>query len=243
MATQAAQKPIEKIECGDEVLCADPETGEYAYRTVTRTFVNQTEELTTVAVNGEQIESTPTHPYYVEGKGWVEASALHEGQTVWLADGTKTTVEAVSSRTLQEPVTVYNFEVEDFHTYFVGDCGVLVHNKCTNPGGRTGSLSHKNLINAEQQELNNAGIQTKAEVAVPPTTPTSGLQGYRFSDFAQYDSSGSVSIYHQVGITTKSGLPIQRESLAIMDIVTRTGKSVVFHSYNNPTLPPLVYMP
>ncbi len=82
MATQAAQKPIEKIECGDEVLCADPETGEYAYRTVTRTFVNQTEELTTVAVNGEQIESTPTHPYYVEGKGWVKASALHEGQTV-----------------------------------------------------------------------------------------------------------------------------------------------------------------
>ena len=120
------------------MLCADPQTGEYTYRTVARTFVNQTEESTTVTVNGEQITGTPTHPYYVEGKGWVEASALHEGQTVWLADGTKATVEAISSYTLQEPVTVYNFEVEDFHTYFVGDCGVLVHNVCNGTYGSQG---------------------------------------------------------------------------------------------------------
>ena len=25
---------------------------------------------------------------------------------------------------------MYNFEVEDFHTYYVGDSGVLVHNMC-----------------------------------------------------------------------------------------------------------------
>ena len=28
----------------------------------------------------------------------------------------------------EEPVKVYNFEVEDFHTYHVGRLGVLVHN-------------------------------------------------------------------------------------------------------------------
>ena len=28
----------------------------------------------------------------------------------------------------EEPVSVYNFQVEDFHTYFVGDCAVWVHN-------------------------------------------------------------------------------------------------------------------
>ena len=27
-----------------------------------------------------------------------------------------------------EPVDVYNFQVEDYHTYFVGDCKVWVHN-------------------------------------------------------------------------------------------------------------------
>ena len=29
---------------------------------------------------------------------------------------------------LDEPVDVYNFHVEDYHTYFVGDCAVWVHN-------------------------------------------------------------------------------------------------------------------
>ena len=29
-----------------------------------------------------------------------------------------------------EPATVYNFQVEDYHTYYVGK-GILVHNTCT----------------------------------------------------------------------------------------------------------------
>ena len=48
--------------------------------------------------------------------------------TIWFANGTKGTVEDISNEGLEEPVTVYNFEVKDFHTYFVGECGVLVHN-------------------------------------------------------------------------------------------------------------------
>ena len=31
---------------------------------------------------------------------------------------------------LSEPQTTYNFEVEDFHTYYVGENEVLTHNKC-----------------------------------------------------------------------------------------------------------------
>ena len=37
-----------------------------------------------------------------------------------------------------ESVSVYNFQVEDYHTYFVGECAVWVHNKCKttqNPDG------------------------------------------------------------------------------------------------------------
>jgi len=31
---------------------------------------------------------------------------------------------------LETPVTVYNFEVEGFHTYHVGEHSLLVHNSC-----------------------------------------------------------------------------------------------------------------
>ena len=89
--------------------------------------------MTIENAEGEQetIDSTPEHPFYVEGLGWVEASSLHAGMTIWFANGTKGTVEDISNEGLEEPVTVYNFEVTDFHTYFVGECGVLVHNTCT----------------------------------------------------------------------------------------------------------------
>ena len=135
ITTISGLRAIESIQAGDVVLAANEETGEVAYKEVVRTFVNTTDEITHVTVEnaeGEQetIDSTPEHPFYVEGLGWVEASALHPGMTIWFANGTKGTVEDISNEGLEEPVTVYNFEVKDFHTYFVGECGVLVHNAC-----------------------------------------------------------------------------------------------------------------
>ncbi len=46
------------------------------------------------------------------------------------ADGSTAAVEATESIKLSEPVKVYNFEVEDFHTYYVSEQKVLVHNTC-----------------------------------------------------------------------------------------------------------------
>lgn len=44
------------------------------------------------------------------------------------AEGKTLIVEDSKVETLAEPVTVYNFKVEDFHTYHVGEKVVLVHN-------------------------------------------------------------------------------------------------------------------
>lgn len=128
------------------VLAANEENGEVAYKEVVRTFVNTTDEITHVTIQndeGEQeiIDSTPQHPFYVEGMGWVEASSLHAGMTIWFANGTKGTVADISNEGLEEPVTVYNFEVEDFHTYYVGASCVLVHNMCAKNPNHGNSLS------------------------------------------------------------------------------------------------------
>ena len=46
-------------------------------------------------------------------------------------NGELVVVEWVQHEILENPVAVYNFEVEDFHTYYVGNNGgVLVHNDC-----------------------------------------------------------------------------------------------------------------
>ena len=39
-----------------------------------------------------------------------------------------TTVEKIDKVVHNELIRVYNFEVEDFHTYFVSDASVLLHN-------------------------------------------------------------------------------------------------------------------
>ena len=91
------------------------------------------------AIGGETYTTTPEHPFYVEGKDFVNASELEVGDKVVCYDTeTDTTetkeVEEVYSYETDEPVTVYNFEVHEYHTYHVGEDGVLVHNDCKNPG-------------------------------------------------------------------------------------------------------------
>ena len=55
---------------------------------------------------------------------------LRAGDILVLVNGEYVVVEKVQHEILETPVIVYNFEVEDYHTYFVGDEGVLVHNSC-----------------------------------------------------------------------------------------------------------------
>jgi hypothetical protein len=49
--------------------------------------------------------------------------------------------------------TVYNFEVEDFHTYFVGEAGVWVHNDSYSGAGASGSWDPFENIGARLEKL------------------------------------------------------------------------------------------
>ena len=130
VTTEDGQKPIEEIEVGDKVLSENELTGEVAVKTVTETYVNETDELIHIGVNGETISATPSHPFYVNKFGWTLAGSLRAGDVLVLSNGELVTVEWVQHEILESPIKVYNFEVEDFHTYFVGENSVLVHNDC-----------------------------------------------------------------------------------------------------------------
>ncbi len=79
---------------------------------------------------GEHITTTPTHLFWVPQKGWTDAIELRAGDRLQLLNGEYVIIEQVQYELLESSVTVYNFEVEDFHTYYVGNADVLVHNKC-----------------------------------------------------------------------------------------------------------------
>ena len=88
------------------------------------------DELVHIGVNGETISATPTHPFYVDKLGWTLARSLRAGDVLVLSNGELVTVEWVQHEILESPIKVYNFEVEEFHTYFVGENGIFVHNGC-----------------------------------------------------------------------------------------------------------------
>jgi hypothetical protein len=123
---------IETIQAGDMVWAWDEETGEVALKEVVETYVNETYELVHVFVNGEEIVTTPGHPFYSPVKGWTDAVNLRAGDILVLVNGEYVVVEKIQHEILETPVTVYNFQVEDFHTYYVTNAGVLVHNVCEN---------------------------------------------------------------------------------------------------------------
>lgn len=130
VCTESGAIPIEKIKAGDLVWAWDEESGDVALKPVVETYINETTELTHIFVNGEKIVSTPTHPFYCPVKGWTDAAHLRAGDILVLVNGEYVVVEKVQHELLESPVKVYNFQVADYHTYYVAS-GVLVHNKCT----------------------------------------------------------------------------------------------------------------
>ena len=130
VATKSGLVPIEDIQPGDLVWATDEETGETALKEVVQTFRNETEEWVHVKVNGEEITCTPMHPFYVPKKGWTSAVDLRAGDILVMLNGEYVVIEQVQHELLESPVAIYNFEVADFHTYYVGEKSVLVHNKC-----------------------------------------------------------------------------------------------------------------
>jgi hypothetical protein len=122
------------------VLSKSAETGEISYKRVVNTFIRQTDEIYNVNfTNNSILETTWNHPFRrfksvlpgdafsIENSEWTEARDLKKGDHVYSADGSLLVVESVIIEQREE--TVYNFEVEDFHTYFVGEDGVWVHNE------------------------------------------------------------------------------------------------------------------
>ncbi|WP_238392614.1 polymorphic toxin-type HINT domain-containing protein [Paenibacillus antri] len=126
--TDEGEKNIEDIEVGDMVLAKNEETGEQAYKEVTHLYRNDKEIIYELTVGDQVIETTDNHPFWVEGKGWVLAADLQVGDKLQQSNGNTLTIDSIKIVKHDEKVKVYNFTVADFHTYFVSDLGIWVHN-------------------------------------------------------------------------------------------------------------------
>ncbi len=162
VAAEGGDRPIESIGVGDRVWARDAESGLVALRPVTTKFVTPgmpTIDLELSAgSHSELVTVTPGHRFWVEGTGWTPAEDLErsplaslqdslwaiplsgvpppqEGRlgTTLLASGTAGSLSATPLSSRSTTTTVYNLEVDGFHSYFVGHLHALVHNQNSQP--------------------------------------------------------------------------------------------------------------
>ena len=163
---------IEDLRVGDLVLARDEHDVELASdivpRRVLQEIVTHPDELVHVSIETESgatetLVTTGPHPFYVvEIRGFVEASELKPGQTLALADdGTARITGLRQEHAENELFTTYNIEVEEAHTYFVGQTGIWVHNASGTICMRMEALYDKFTDPSGKFKLNDAQAKQK----------------------------------------------------------------------------------
>jgi RHS repeat-associated protein len=141
VATQDGEKPIGEIKVGEKVLAYDESTQSTGYYPVTDKFAHTDQNLVTLVIDGEIVETTIEHPFYTIEKGWIPAGNLWIGAHILRSDGLSGIIEKISLKHSEQKM--FNLTVDQAHTFFVGDGKWLVHNTCPiklparNPGDKT----------------------------------------------------------------------------------------------------------
>jgi hypothetical protein len=159
VAVAEGYRAIEDLREGDQVWAIDEQTGHLALKPIIVTVQNHVSGLVHIRVGSERLSTTEEHPFMTH-VGWKRAGELQAGDKVYRSDGQWGEVDQVEIvQHLAVPVSVYNIEVADWHTYLVGKWMWLVHNAtyC--------------LWDAAKKILSGIGFQ------LPATTLKAGIRG------------------------------------------------------------------
>ena len=217
---------IEHLRAGDKIIADDPDTFEVGEKTILEAFERQVDKFVHLTINGEKIVTTDNHPFYVQGRGFIEAGSLFVGDKLISADGKDLIVGALEIEQCENPVTVYNFKVEDYHTYFVGENVIYVHNATCTPENMdalkghidgsaddVGAQSNGHIKGCHEKksfydELNRSGGSVSNE------TPINGMEGVSKVDYTTSSGKGKTkTIYDSEVISTEQYLDSGMEAV------------------------------
>jgi hypothetical protein len=121
--TISGSRPIESVQVGDRLLSQNPRTGVLDYEAVVRIYHNRPDKTLRIRLGDETIVATPIHRFWRAGGGWAMARELKTGDLIRTV-GSVAKVESIEAGAVQP---VFNLELPERHSFFVGACGALVH--------------------------------------------------------------------------------------------------------------------
>lgn len=120
--------PIKDIQKGDDIYSRDELTGNKGLQKVVRVVRSEAHTIYHIWLDEkEEIKTTAYHPFYEKGKGWVNAINLKEG-AVLETKSEEVVITRILKTRMEEPVDVYNLQVEEWKSFFVSKMQVYVHN-------------------------------------------------------------------------------------------------------------------
>ncbi|TQV89336.1 polymorphic toxin-type HINT domain-containing protein [Aliikangiella coralliicola] len=126
------RKAFSKLKIGDLVYSRDEsDNGTAGWRKILGIYSKEHEQVIHLTLENkigmqEQITTTEEHPFYVENKGWVTADKLIVGHL--LSSVNNTVLKVVDIQWENQPQFMWNIDVEDLDTYYVGELNTWVHN-------------------------------------------------------------------------------------------------------------------
>jgi hypothetical protein len=210
LLTPDGSRPIEELQVGDWVLSRhenDPEGHVEARRVLT---VFQTySPLLDLHVGGQIIRTTAEHPFWVVGRGWVAAQQLMCGDRLLGAGLESTAVTSVHGA--EDSAPVYNVEIDEYHTYWVGrdlwgfvawahntDCPVGPVNLNSNEAKSEFGI-YEITVNGELFKVGKADLARVTQSTGMPTRLHQQLRKLR----AVYDDEAVVGeVVEELGVTT-----------------------------------------
>ena len=70
---------LQEVQTGDYVYAMDVKTGTIEEKRVYDTYAGVKGDIYTIVTDAEVMEATEEHPFWVAGRGWVEAKDLRAG--------------------------------------------------------------------------------------------------------------------------------------------------------------------
>jgi hypothetical protein len=239
VATTRGEKPIERVQVGDQVLTEDPKTGKVEAEAVQAVRHDPPTWVMAIGLaDGSTIEVTPEHPFWVDsganfvGPGWLQAGDLRIGDQLRTANGTDATV--VSLRYHVANVEVYTLTLGQNHDFFTGSARVLVHNydcmgmataEAQAATAVVGDLQHAYRHVGAALELGNwdkaSGGAFRTIVEDVLTNPESVIR-----DWTQARGGASVDIYVQTVHSTTLAVFVDRATGRVATVVSASPQQV-----------------
>jgi len=138
---QYVTKRIDQIREGDVVMARDEHGTELGLKRVVEVYEHESDHLRILQFSSpdgttQMLKTTNEHPFWdVNRAAYVAPAELEVGAEVTGPHGERASLVSSEYEPHPEGVKVYNFQVEDYHTYFVNGSGadaapILVHNAC-----------------------------------------------------------------------------------------------------------------